>query len=291
MQRVVERSLLWAACAVLLVGAGCKESSCPTATDAGTDGGARVCVVPPATCNAGEHAEFGVCFTDEEEIEIAGGTFQMGAPSGTDFVPQHDVTLSAFKLDKYEVTNGRFKLCVDTGCCDPPRYDGSYTGREPYFGNDSFGFFPVVFVSWDQARQYCEGAGKRLPTEAEWEYAARGDDGRLYPWGSDTPDHSRANFGGARDGDTLQVGSFPSGDSAFGVADMAGNVWEWVADWYDPNYYGSSPANDPPGPEAGNAKVARGGSFGSDATTLYSFYRGVYLPEESFANLGFRCAR
>jgi len=215
----------------------------------------------------------------------------MGAPSGSDFVPLHSVSVSAFKLDKYEVTNARFQLCVDAGCCDPPRYDGSYTGREPYYGNAAFGFWPVVFVSWDQAKQYCEGAGKRLPTEAEWEYAARGDDGRLFPWGSNTPDGSLANFGGARDGDTAQVGSYAAGASPFGVDDMAGNVWEWVADWYDPGYYGASPAADPKGPDSGLAKVARGGSFGSDATTLYSFYRGVYLPEDSYANLGFRCAR
>ena len=289
--RVVERTLLWTACVVLFVAAGCKDSTpCPAANDGGTDGG-RVCVVPPATCNAGEHAEYGTCFTDEEEIAIPAGTFQMGAPSGTEFVPQHGVTLADFRLDRYEVSNVRFQLCVEAGCCDPPRYDGSYTGREPYFANPDYSFFPVVFVSWDQARQYCEGAGKRLPTEAEWEYAARGDDGRLYPWGSDAPDSSRANYGGARDGDTKQVGSYAAGASPFGVDDMAGNVWEWVADWYDPNYYGSSPASDPAGPDLGLAKVARGGSFGSDATTLYTFYRGSYLPEESFANLGFRCAR
>jgi formylglycine-generating enzyme required for sulfatase activity len=289
--RVVERSLVAVAVLVLAVAAGCKESkACDTEADAGPDGG-RACVVPAATCNAGEHAEFGVCFTDDEEITIPGGTFSMGAPSGTEFVPQHDVTISEFKLDKYEVTTGRFQLCVEAGCCDPPRYDGSYTGREPYYGNPDFGFWPVVFVSWEQARQYCEGAGKRLPTEAEWEYAARGTDGRLYPWGSDSPAATLANFGGARDGDTAQVGSFGAGASPFGVHDLAGNVWEWVADWYDAGYYGASPATDPTGPESGVAKVARGGSFGSEYNKLYTFYRAAWLPEESYGNLGFRCAR
>jgi eukaryotic-like serine/threonine-protein kinase len=282
----------WIAVAILAAtaGAGCKDSTpCPTVNDGGTDG-ARACVVPPATCNPGEHAEYGYCFSDSEEIAIPAGTFQMGAPSGTDF-PQHGVTLAEFRIDRDEVTNGRYQLCVEAGCCDPPRYNGSYTGREPYYGNADFGFFPVVFVSWDQARQYCEGAGKRLPTEAEWEFAARGDDGRLYPWGSTGPDGSRANFGRGRDGDTNQVGSYAGGASPFGVDDMAGNVWEWVADWYDVGYYAVSPSADPKGPESGVTRVVRGGSFGSDATTLYSFYRGSYLPTEAYGNLGFRCAR
>jgi len=286
------RNLRWIVIAVLLAvcAAGCKESKpCPAGDDGGTDGG-RACVVPTVTCNAGEHAEFGVCFTDAEEIVIPAGTYQMGAPSGTEF-PQHGVTLSEFRIDRYEVTNARFQLCVEVGCCDPPRYDGSYTGREPYYGNPDFSFFPVVFVGWEQARQYCEGAGKRLPTEAEWEFAARGDDGRLYPWGSTSPDGSLANFGRGRDGDTVQVGSYPGGASPFGVDDMAGNVWEWVADWHDAGYYTSSPSSDPKGPESGVTRVVRGGSFGSDPTALYSFYRGTYLPTESYGNVGFRCVR
>jgi eukaryotic-like serine/threonine-protein kinase len=289
--RVVERSLVAITAVVLLTAAGCKDSkSCATADDGGTDGG-RVCTAPAVTCNAGEHAEYGACFAEADEVTIPAGTFTMGAPSGSDFVPKHSVTLAEFKLDRYEVTNARYQLCVDAGCCDPPTYDGSYTGREPYYGNPDFGLYPVVFVSWAQAKQFCEGAGKRLPTEAEWEYAARGGDERLYPWGSDSPSTARANFGKAKYGDTAQTGTHADGASPFGAEDLAGNVWEWVADWFYADYYASSPSDNPAGPENGVTKVARGGSFGSEATALYSFYRGSYLPEETFGNLGFRCAR
>jgi formylglycine-generating enzyme required for sulfatase activity len=274
---------------------GCKDD-CPsgTAVDAGTldagDAGPRECVIPDVSCASGEHAEYGLCILDSDEAVVTAGTFDMGAPSGSEF-PEHAVTLQEFRIDVTEITNERFMACVDAGCCDPLSYDGSYTGREPYYGNLQYAQYPVIFVTWDQARQYCECLGKSLPTEAEWEYAARGSDGRLYPWGSDPPDSSLANFDMAQDGDTEAVGDYPDGASPFGVVDMAGNVWEWVADWYDVDYYLSSPSTDPPGPESGVFRVARGGSFGSGATTLYSFYRSSYLPTESFSNLGFRCAR
>ncbi len=281
----------------LLLGslAGCGDQ-CPadTPTDAGVgdagDAATRECIVPEVSCGPGEIAEYGLCFPNTDETVVTAGTFDMGAPSGTEF-PAHAVTLSEFTIDVTEVTNERFKACVDAGCCDPPSYDGSYTGREPYYGNPQYAQYPVIFVTWDQARQYCEGLEKRLPTEAEWEYAARGDDGRTYPWGSGPPDDSLANFDSAQNGDTEAVGDYPDGASPFGALDMAGNIWEWVADWYDVDYYGSSPGTDPTGPESGVFRGARGGSFGSGATTLYSFYRMSYLPNESFGNLGFRCAR
>jgi formylglycine-generating enzyme required for sulfatase activity len=205
--------------------------------------------------------------------------------------PQHTVTLSAFTIDRFEVTNEKYQSCVQAGCCEPPTYNGSYTGREHYYGSVDFYDYPVIFVTWEMAAQYCAGLDKRLPTEAEWEYAARGDDGRTFPWGSDSPSVTEANFGGAQDGDTEAVGSYVDGASPFGAEDMAGNVWEWVADWYDRDYYNQSPANDPPGPATGLMRVARGGSFASEPDTLYSYYRMHYVPSESFATLGFRCAR
>ena len=263
--------------------------------DGGGDGdAARECIIAEVECAPGEHPEYGVCVADSERISIPAGSFQMGAPSGEE-LPAHAVNVSAFVMDRTEVTNERFGACVAAGCCDAPTYDGSYSGRQPYFGGAEFGRYPVIHVTWEQARQYCEGQGGRLPTEAEWEYAARGTDGRMFPWGSDEPNGSRANYGrpgGSLDnGDTEEVGTHADGASPFGLQDMAGNVWEWVADWFSPTYYGESPADDPRGPDSGVTRVARGGSFGSASTELYSFYRTSFHPAESWSNVGFRCAR
>ncbi len=280
---------------------GC-EQDCPTPDpgdagadgdadgDAGNDGGERECVIPEEECDDGEHAEYGECVSDDEEVTISAGSFEMGAPTGDDF-PLHDVTVDEFRIDRYEVTNQRFAACVDAGCCDPPTYDGSYSGREPYYGNSMFRRCPVIFVTWEQARQYCEGIGKRLPTEAEWEHAARGDAGRPFPWGNESPTSSRANFDRAISGDTMEVGRREDGGTPEGVQDMAGNVWEWVADWYSTTYYDESPSDNPQGPDSGVSRVARGGSFGSSSTELYTFYRMGFHPSESFSNVGFRCAR
>lgn len=254
------------------------------------DAGPIECEIPDVTCDTGEHSEYGLCIPDAQEVFVPGGTFVMGAASG-DASPEHSVTLSAYQMDRYEVTNARYEACVDSGCCLPPTYDGSYTGRQPYFGNVDYADYPVIFVTWEMARQYCEGQGKRLPTEAEWEFAARGDDGRVYPWGSDPPTSGMAQYDMPRDGDTAEVGAHIVGGSAFGLQDMAGNVWEWTADWFDADYYLSSPQTDPLGPDTGVAKVVRGGSFASENTKLYAFYRAAHLPSESFSTVGFRCAR
>jgi eukaryotic-like serine/threonine-protein kinase len=311
-----------ATCAGLTLAiAGCKENSCPTPdggnggdadtdtdadndvdadTDADADADAdadsdadeppRVCTIPDVDCDEGDHAEYGLCVANSEEVAVAGGTFEMGAPTGTEF-PAHSVTVSDFTIDRTEITNERYQACVEAGCCDPPSYDGSYSAREPYFGNDEYDRFPVIFITWDQALEYCEGLGKRLPTEAQWEFAARGEDARPFPWGTDPPSRSRANYDNAIDGDTAAVGTYDDGATPLGLVDMAGNVWEWVADWYSASYYDDSPSTDPPGPASGVARVARGGSFGSTEAQLYSFYRANFLPTETYSNVGFRCAR
>jgi len=248
------------------------------------------CNIPQVVCDSGLHAEYGICVPDSDVITIPSGTFTMGTSGGEDN-PLHEVTLSSFEIDRFEITNRKYRACVEAGCCSAPQYDGSYTGREPYYGNPEYDDYPVIFVNWNQAMEYCSGLGKALPTEAQWEKAARGEDGRTYPWGESSPTSTNANFNSPIDGDTDRVGSRPAGDSPYGLSDMAGNVWEWVKDWYSKDYYLNSPANDPEGPENGVAKVARGGGFGSHSQEIRTYYRGSFHPEEAFSNLGFRCVK
>jgi eukaryotic-like serine/threonine-protein kinase len=199
------------------------------------------------------------------EVYVPDGTFRMGAldaDNQRDEEPAHNVTLKAFWIDKLEVTNAMYTLCVKAGGCELPQTLKSDT-RESYFNNAEFNDFPVVYVTWGQASTYCTWAGRRLPTEAEWERAARGDDFRTYPWGDDRPDSSRGNFNYFV-GDTTKVGQFPAGASPFGVLDMAGNVAEWVNDYYDSDYYSQGVSMNPPGPGARSqffARVVRGGTY------------------------------
>jgi formylglycine-generating enzyme required for sulfatase activity len=200
------------------------------------------------------------------QVYILGGKFQMGGFDGDaqkDEHPTHQVALSPFWMDKLEVTNGMYQLCVLAGSCDAPDQMKS-ASHDSYFANKDFADYPVIFVSWQDAANYCKWAGRRLPTEAEWEFAARGSaDFRRFPWGDQSPDNSLANYDNqARD--TMRVGSFPKGASPFGILDMAGNVWEWVSDFYGAEYYNQSGAQDPTGPNTGSStanKVIRGGSW------------------------------
>lgn len=202
--------------------------------------------------------------------------------------PPHTVYLDSFWMDQTEVTNAMYAECVRAGQCDPPASIKSYK-RESYFGDPDFADYPVVSVNWNMAKSYCEWAERRLPTEAEWEKAARGEDARDFPWGKDFPNNDLLNF---RDfvGDTTGVGAYPMGISPYGALDMAGNVWEWVADWYGAKYYSTSPASNPLGPDSGTERVLRGGGFGSRIYTLRTAFRAGGDPKDAFAWIGFRCA-
>jgi formylglycine-generating enzyme required for sulfatase activity len=195
--------------------------------------------------------------------------------------PVHTVYLDAFYIDKTEVTNAQYRECVEVGACGAP--SGSY------YDNALYAQHPVVWVNWNEANNYCRWAGKRLPTEAEWEKACRGTDGRTYPWGEGI-DCGYAQYADCA-GKTLLVGSRPKGASPYGALDMAGNVWEWVADRYDLDYYSQSPERNPPGPDSGERRVIRGGSLEDNEYLARCANRYWYYPGHGLNDVGFRCAR
>lgn len=235
-------------------------------------------------------------------IRIPAGEFQMGSDpqkdsqAQTDEQPMHPVFLDEYWIDQTEVTNAMYKKCVDAGICVEPRSFASAT-QPDYYTNPAFANYPVINVTWNYAATYCNWAGRRLPTEAEWEKAARGLDQRIYPWGSDmAPTCNRtsaasdrlANFDGCAK-DTTAVTDY-NGLSYYGLYGMAGNVQEWVQDWYDPVYYQPSPISNPVGPGSGSQRVLRGGSFGVPKINIRSAARKYLEPNRAENTIGFRCA-
>jgi formylglycine-generating enzyme required for sulfatase activity len=207
-----------------------------------------------------------------------------------DFEPAHQVSLDPYWMHETEVTNRQYTNCVAAGVCDPPVIPEEYQYR---FESPEYLDEPVVGVSWEDADAYCEWIGARLPTEAEWEMAARGKESSTYPWGEDEPNCEYANYEGCLDPEAprpLTTGLYPEGESPFEMLDMAGNVNEWVYDWYGEDYYQNSPDANPTGPETGEQRVWRGGGFTTTADQLQTYLRYSLEPEESQPDLGFRCA-
>ena len=200
---------------------------------------------------------------------------------GSDEKPVHIVYLDGFWIDRTEVTNKLYAECVEAGICTKP-YNFSYLNDQTYQQH------PVISVNWNQAKTYCNWVGRFLPTEAEWEKAARGTDGRIYPWG-ESIGCQYANFKDCREF-TTPVGSYQAGASPYGVMDMAGNVWEWVADWYAGDYYSISLSTNPQGPSAGKYRVYRGGSWFSNARSARSDSRNQNVEDYPKDFGGFRCA-
>jgi formylglycine-generating enzyme required for sulfatase activity len=209
-------------------------------------------------------------------LYVPAGEFTMGEGSET-----HKVDLPAFWIDQTEVTNAMFKKCVDAGECTSP-------SDTNHFSNSSYANHPVVYVDWKQANAYCSWVDRRLPTEAEWEKAARSTDGRTYPWGEGI-DCNKANYQSSCVGDTSPVGSYKSGKSLYGAYDMAGNVWEWVSSLYKPYPYDASDGREDM--SSSDSRVLRGGSWYGSYNVARSADRNRVTPVNTYFNFGFRCAR
>ena len=236
--------------------------------------------------------------TDEKGVKMAlvpAGEYQMGSENGeSDEKPIHTVYLDDYYIDVYEATNSLYEQCVLAGVCSKPGISSSPT-RYSYYGNADYYDYPVIYVNWDQASELCAWRGARLPTEAEWEKAARGGlEGMDYPWGDEAPVCTKgamngANFASCKEDDTMAVGSFNS--NYYGLYDMSGNVWEWVQDWYEEDYYSRSASSHPTGPASGETRVVRGGSWRYVPGILRVAFRDGDSPVAQSNGSGFRCSR
>jgi formylglycine-generating enzyme required for sulfatase activity len=232
-------------------------------------------------------------------VLVPAGPFPMGVPTGDrdggrDEYPRHQVELDAFYIDTYEVTNGLYHRFVKATGHRVPQHPRN-PSRTLWKGDqisEAVAERPVVNVDWHDADTYCRWAGKRLPTEAEWEKAAKGTEDRRFPWGNVEPTAKHLNFNQQWIGEKtlMPVGSYEAGKSPYGAYDMAGNVWEWVADWYDDHYYEKSPAKNPQGPDRGTDKVLRSSGWAVETPLVRIFTRVKSDPLDRNESTGFRCA-
>jgi len=241
------------------------------------------------------------CTVEIEAGDVLVGSDEMSVIMPGQFVsywderPEHEVDLSAYRIDRYEVTNSQYRRCVSAGDCEPPADLGSAT-RETYHEDPAYGGFPVVHLTWQQAGDYCAWKGGRLPTEAEWEKGAKGPDpnDQTAPWGHLTEIDDwyawcdKANYG-LCEPDTVRIGSYDDGVSPYGLHDMTGNAAEWVVDWYDASYYSNSLDEDPTGPDDGRFRVIRGGSWNQGWFDGRVVRRKFADPEFTNPAIGFRC--
>jgi eukaryotic-like serine/threonine-protein kinase len=224
------------------------------------------------------------------QVYVPAGEFLMGSDENDTMAhnnekPQHTVFLNAYWIDRTEVTTAMYAQCQAAGICNGIPLNSRNEGS--YYGSSQYNNYPVINVYWDDAVAYCQWVGRRLPSEAEWEKAARGTDGQIYPWGNQIPNNDLLNFNLNMD-DTTQVGIYLAGASPYGILDMAGNVWEYVNDFYDPNYYSSSPSENPGGPPSGQYHVIRGGSNTSIGEEVRVTNRNINNINFSY-DRGFRC--
>ncbi len=246
---------------------------------------------PPSAFSASQTEFHAVTINSSKSAPMAfipAGEFAMGSDRGQDDEqPVHRVLVKAFYLETHEVTVARYAAFLMSQKADPPfKWNEATSGVHESK--------PVAGVNWYDARDYCRWIGRRLPTEAEWELAARGTEGRMYPWGDAQPTRGHANAGHTKwhGYDTLtNVGQFELGKTPNGVYDLAGNLWEWVADWYDATYYQFSQRENPSGPSAGPLRALRGGAWNNDAKTIRSANRAGYAPDARRNDVGFRCAK
>lgn len=293
------QSLFYLSMVLLILLAACAPASTPTATQAPataappTDTATAAVPTDTATAAASTAAPINLAgppmqvgstylyFDGSLLVAVPAGPFTMGHGGQDD--PVHTVTLSDFWIYSTKVTNTMYALCLSAGKCTPPDPTDNPLFTDPTHGND-----PVVGVNYDQASAYCTFAQGRLPTEAEWEKTARGPNANIYPWGNNAPACDLLNYGTCV-GKKTPVTTYPKGKSYYDALDMSGNAFEWVADWYLANYYATSPANDPKGPDNGTKRSVRSTAYNSDGYMTASANRYSATPDTHRSDLGFRC--